>query len=117
MPEVWTCSVRGLVAIDGSKFKAVNSGERNFTQAKLQQRLQRIDEKVEQYLRQLDEADEAVAPPVAVGNLQEKIAQLQVRKAELECLVVQLQQSGETQISLTDPDARAMPKSPKAAVA
>jgi transposase len=101
-----------LVAIDGSKFKAVNAKERNFTQDKLAQLLQQIDQRVTGYLQELDgqdHQDEAGTPGGAVAdNVQGKIAALQQRKLFYTDLQAQLETSGETQLSLTDPESRAM---------
>jgi transposase len=104
-----------LVAIDGSKLKAVNSKHKNFTKAKLEKALKDIDEKMAQYLRDLDTADSEesrVHQPTSEG-LQEKIKRLQERQQRYREFVQEITASGETQLSLTDPDSRAMPKSPK----
>ncbi len=98
------------VAIDGSKFKAVNARDRNFTQAKMQRRLKQIDESIARYLSQLDSADrqgEAV-PEAKITRLNEKIAMLRQEVQRLNALNVQMMQSEDKQISLTDRDARAM---------
>jgi len=98
------------VAIDGSKFKAVNARDRNFTQAKMQRRLKQIDESIARYLSQLDSADrqgEAV-PEAKITRLHEKIAMLRQEVQRLNALNVQMMQSEDKQISLTDPDARSM---------
>ena len=101
-----------LVAIDGSKFKAVNAKERNFTPDKLAKLLQQIDQRVEGYLQELDgqdHQDEAGTPGGAVAdNLQAKIEALQQRKLFYTDLQAQLEASGATQLSLTDPESRAM---------
>jgi transposase len=101
-----------LVAIDGSKFKAVNAKERNFTPDKLAKLLQQIDQHVEGYLQELDgqdHQDEAGTPGGAVAdNLQAKIDALQQRKRFYTDLQAQLEASGATQLSLTDPESRAM---------
>ena len=99
------------VAIDGSKFKAVNNRDRNFTRAKMQRRMQQIEESVERYLRQLDSADrqeptEALA--ARTERLKEKIARLRQEMQRLESLKDQMLQTPDQQISLTDPDARSM---------
>ena len=101
---------RELVGIDGSKFRAVNSGERNFTEAKLNKRLQWIEEKIEEYLAALQREDEVESNEreVSAAELQAKIAALQERQLVYEGLKEQLAESGEKQISLTDPDARLM---------
>src|SRR5215212_4629413 len=96
------------VAIDGSKFKAVNTRDRNFTQAKMQRRLAQIDESIARYLSQLDSADrqgEAV-PEAKITRLNEKIATLRQEIQRLNVMNTQMMQS--EQISLTDPDARSM---------
>lgn len=100
-----------LVAIDGSKFKAVNSKDRNFTEKKLKARIARLDAKLEEYLKQLDEQDaleDEVDTPKTAEEIQEIIASLQGRKARYEGYVEELKETGETQKSLTDPDSRLM---------
>ena len=70
-----------LVAVDGSKFKAVNSGQRNFSQKKLEQRLKKIDEKVERYLDEMERGDEeGKDPEISAGELKQKIEKLKERK-------------------------------------
>ena len=99
-----------FVAIDGSKFKAVNNRDRNFTKAKLQRRLQQIDASIERYLDQIASADRQEAA-VATDNtrrLEDKITALKTEMARLTTLEVQLHQAPDQQISLTDPDARSM---------
>ena len=100
-----------LVAIDGSKFKAQNSKGRSFTQHKLERQIQGLDQKIDEYLEQLDQADEEekdVHKPSA-EELQEKIEAMKGRRARLREMQDQLKESGQSQISLTDPDSRAMP--------
>lgn len=98
-----------LVAVDGSKFKAVNSGQRNFSQKKLEKRLKEIDKKVEQYLDEMDRADKRESQSaISAGDLKEKIAKLKERKGRYEELLKELKASGEKQISLTDGDSRVM---------
>lgn len=101
---------RELVGIDGSKFRAVNNADRNFTEAKLKKRLQWIEEKIEKYLAALQAEDEVESKESAVSaaELQAKIAALQERQLVYEGLQQQLSESGEKQISLTDADARLM---------
>jgi len=104
-----------LVAIDGSKFKAVNSRHRDFTERRLKGTIRRLDEKIERYLGELDTNDEQEPEsykPTA-EELREKIEALKKRKREYEALQEQLEESGEKQISLTDPDARSMPRGGK----
>jgi transposase len=98
------------VAIDGSKFKAVNTRDRNFTQAKMARRLAQIDESIARYLSQLDSADrqgEAV-PEAKTTRLNEKIATLRQEIQRLNVINTQMMQTEDRQISLTDPDARSM---------
>jgi transposase len=101
---------RELVGIDGSKFRAVNSGDRNFTEAKLNKRLQWIEEKIAKYLAALQAEDEVASNEreESAAALQAKIAALQERQAVYEGLKEQMVESGEKQISLTDADARLM---------
>lgn len=107
-----------LVALDGSKFKGVNSRDRNFNKAKLKKRLERLEQELEEYLGALEAADrdEAEAASPTAEELQEKIDRLQERQGRYEELLEELETSGETQVSLTDPDSRAMPKSPRVPV-
>ena len=104
---------RELIAVDGTRIKAVNSRDRNFTGAKLRRDLAASQERLERYLQQMDEmdaADMADASPSQgqVRDLAQKIAALRERQARLETHRKALQESGEAQLSLTDPDARAM---------
>jgi transposase len=97
-----------LVAIDGTKLAAVNSRERNYTAAKLAERIARAEAQMADYLAQLDATDtaEPTAPALTKAALQEKIARLRERQAEHRAVASALAASGEKQISLTDPDAR-----------
>jgi transposase len=100
-----------FVAIDGSKFKAVNNRDRNFTAAKMKRRMAQIEESVERYLRQLDSADRqepSLARTTKMDHLQDKIAILKREMERLEKLEVQRLEAPDQQISLTDPDARSM---------
>jgi transposase len=106
-----------MVAVDGSKFKAVNSGQRNFSQKKLEKRLKEIDQKVERYLDELDRADQQEKQAeISAAELKEKIARLKERKGRYEELLKELNASGHSQISLTDGDSRAMALTPKGEV-
>ena len=99
------------VAIDGSKFKAVNNRDRNFTKAKMTRRMQQIDESVERYLQQLDSADRqepTAAIASRVGRLHDKIGKLNEEMRRLKALEVEMLKAPDEQISLTDPDARSM---------
>jgi hypothetical protein len=99
------------VAIDGSKFKAVNNRYKNFTRAKMERRLAQIEESVARYLSQLDTADlqepsEALA--IKTAHLKEKLAKLATELERLKALEKQMLASPDQQISLTDPDSRSM---------
>jgi transposase len=99
------------VAIDGSKFKAVNNRDRNFTKAKMDRRMKQIEESVERYLQQLDSVDrqepgEALA--AKTRHLQDKIAKLKDEMQRLEGLKAKMLNTPDQQISLVDPDARSM---------
>jgi len=99
-----------LVAIDGSKFKAVNNRDRNFTSAKLQRRMEEIESSINRYLTALDTADRQ-EPSVAQAKterLQDKIAALKEQMKGLKDIQDQLNKTPDKQISLTDPDARSM---------
>jgi hypothetical protein len=99
------------VAIDGSKFKAVNNRDRNFTRAKVERRRAQLEESVARYLSQLDTADrqeptEALAAKVT--RLKEKLAKVKEQMGKLAVYEKQMLASPDQQISLTDPDSRPM---------
>src|SRR5712672_4814760 len=99
------------VAIDGSKFKAVNNRDRNFTRAKVERRRAQLEESVARYLSQLDSADrqepsEALAAKTT--RLKEKLAKLGEEMRRLEGLEARMLAAPDQQISLTDPDSRSM---------
>jgi transposase len=99
------------VAIDGSKFKAVNNRDRNFTAAKMKRRMAQIEESVARYLHQLDSNDRqepSLAQTMRGTRLKEKIEKLKEEMARLEALEARRQDTPDQQISLTDPDARSM---------
>ena len=101
---------RELIAVDGTRIKAVNNRDLNFTRAKLKAHLQRVDERLDRYLDQMNEADadDAGCTAVAVPDLQDKITSLRKRKEALEAHRQTLDETGEAQLSLTDPDSRSM---------
>ncbi len=102
---------KASVAIDGSKFKAVNNRDRNFTAAKMKRRMAQIEDSVARYLDQLDSADRQAPSEALVmrtTRLKEKIAKLNEEMARLEALEAERQAAPGQQISLTDPDARSM---------
>ena len=99
------------VAIDGSKFKAVNTRDKNFTRAKMKRRMEQIEESVDRYLHQLDSADRqepSLARETSTTRLKDKIAKLKEEMQRLEKLEVRMLATPDQQISLTDPDARSM---------
>jgi hypothetical protein len=104
-----------VVAVDGSKFKAVNNRDRNFTSAKVQKRIEQIEASINRYLSVLDTADreEATATPSRSGKLKEKIAGLKKRMEQLQEIETLVRAAPDKQISLTDPDTRSMATSGK----
>jgi transposase len=99
------------VAIDGSKFKAVNNRDKNFTKGKVERRRKQLEESVARYLAQLDTADRH-APTMALvikeKHLNEKIAKIKEEMAKLDAIEAQMLKQPDEQISLTDPDSRSM---------
>lgn len=108
---------RELIAVDGTRLKAVNSRQRNFTKAKIAKAMAESDERLNRYLKQLDDADkDDTGPATRVENLEEKIAAIKERQVCLDEYKAELEASGEDQISLTDQDARAMHSSSRIGV-
>ncbi|MGB5102157.1 MAG: IS1182 family transposase [Steroidobacteraceae bacterium] len=99
-----------LVAIDGSKFKAVNNRDKNFTPHKLKARQQQLDESIARYLADLDRADRdpSLVPEERTEHLKEKLVTVRAQMKKLEAIGRQLAASPDQQVSLTDPDARSM---------
>ena len=99
-----------FVAIDGSKFKAVNNRDRNLTQAKLRRRIEQIDESIERYLSQMESADrqESEVAKEKSQRLKDKIEILKGEVKRLKKLGVRMLKAPDQQISETDPDARSM---------
>src|SRR5262245_7382011 len=110
------CRTMGLftdasVAIDGSKFKAVNNRDKNFTHAKMKRRLEQIEESIARYLHQMDSADRQEPSPAGTTKttrLKDKIVKLKEEMHRLEKLDLQMRSAPGHQISLTDPDSRSM---------
>jgi transposase len=99
------------VAIDGSKFKAVNNRDRNFTKGKVERRRAQLEESVARYLSQLDTADRqdpAEALAAKTTHLKEKLVKLDSEMQRLEAYEKRMLASPDQQISLTDPDSRSM---------
>jgi transposase len=103
------------VAIDGSKFKAVNARDKNFTEAKMKRRLERIDESIARYLSQLETADRHgdAVPEAKTTRLKSKIEKLKEEIVRLNAINAEMMKSEDKQVSLTDPDARSMATSGK----
>ena len=99
------------VAIDGSKFKAVNNRDKNFTRAKVERRRAQLEESVARYLSQLDTADRqepTEALTMKVARLNDKLAKLKEEMNKLAAYEKQMLASPDQQVSLTDPDSRSM---------
>jgi len=101
---------RELLAVDGTRIKAVNNKDRNFTRASLTEFIRLADAKLDDYLQRLDTSDavEQGAGGSRVKNLAGKIAAIRERRTRCQKMLAELDRTGEEQISLTDPDSRAM---------
>jgi len=108
--DEWELFGKELVAIDGSKFRACNSKKNNYNTKKLARHLKYLDEKIENYIQELDQGDktEASLEKPDVNTIKERIQQLRDRKEKYESYQRKLKQSGENEISTTDPDSRLM---------
>ncbi|WP_250478499.1 MULTISPECIES: IS1182 family transposase [unclassified Caballeronia] len=98
------------VAIDGSKFKAVNNRDKNFTDRKLQARMEQLEQSIARYMDELDRADREPTslPDERIPHLKEKIESLKAQVQKLGEIEVRMRAAPDGQISLTDPDARSM---------
>jgi transposase len=96
------------VAIDGTKMRANNSKKNNYSPKKIERHLAYIEEKTNEYLRELDANDEGESP-IKIDNIQKKIERLKKHKIKYELLGKQMEGSRSPQVSTTDPDARALP--------
>ena len=101
---------QAIVAIDGSKFKAVNAHDRNFTQAKLDKRIQEVEHSIDRYLSAMETADRnpSDVTEIKTTHLHKKIEHLKQQMQDLKAMQARLKETPSSQISLTDPDARAM---------
>jgi transposase len=101
---------KDLLAVDGTRIKAVNNKDRNFTRASLTKFVELADAKLDDYLQRLDASDAAESKTAGsrVNNLAEKIVAIRARRTRCQEMLAQLDHTGEDQISLTDPDSRAM---------
>ena len=97
-----------FVAIDGSKFKAVNNRDRNFTRVKMKRRLAEVEASIDRYLDQLASADRAEPAEDNTQRLEDKVAALREEMARLKKLEVRMLEAPDKQLSQTDPDARSM---------
>ena len=109
---------RERLAVDGTRIKAVNNKDRNFTRASLTQFINLADAKFDDYLQRLDQSDVTENATVGsrVKNLAEKNAAIGERRTRCKAMLAELDRTGEDQISLTDPDSRAMAAHTRVAV-
>ena len=112
---------RALLAVDGTRIKAVNNKDRNFTRGSLAEFISKADEKLAKYLKRLDEGDAqeddgGSTETRSDSKLKEKIAAIQGKRDRHKAMLADLERTGEDQISLTDPDSRAMAKMTKVGV-
>jgi len=101
---------KAIVAIDGSKFKAVNNRDKNYTVAKVGKRMEQVDASINRYLADLDRADrqESDVTEARTSRIKDKIAGLRRQMQFLKEMEQQVQAAPDKQVSLTDPDARSM---------
>ena len=108
-----------LVAIDGSRFKAMNAKAKNYTRGKLRQKLSEIDAAIERYLGEIDRADEVfeqtggVMPASRMERALRKVEHLKKEAARYRSIEERMVETGETLVSLSDPDARSMATTPR----
>ena len=109
---------RELLAVDGTRIKAVNNKDRNFTRNSLEKFIKGADERLDDCLKRLDEGDvaETGTGGARVKNLAEKIEALSKKRSQYDAMLKQLERTGEDQLSLTDPDSRAMAAHTRVAV-
>jgi len=101
---------RSVVAIDGSRFKAVNNRDKNFTMAKVAKRMEQVDASIVRYLAALDRADrdESDVAEARTTRIKDKIARLRQQMQALQAMKEKVQDAPDQQISLTDSDARSL---------
>ncbi|MEQ1868103.1 MAG: IS1182 family transposase [Micropepsaceae bacterium] len=101
---------RALAIIDGSRFKGVNSRERNFTRGKVKKRIAQVEDAISRYLQALDAADrqESFGVPSESGRLRDKLKLLDTQMQKLKEMEKAVEEAPDHQVSLTDPDARSM---------
>lgn len=110
MCDEWGLFGKELVAIDGSKFRACNSKRNNYSENKLDRHIKYIDEKIDKYMQELDEGDTSEVCDRKPGEeeIKKRIQELRDRKGKYEEYKEQLKETGNNEISTTDPDARLM---------
>lgn len=108
--DEWGLFGKELVAIDGSKFRACNSKRNNFSEKKIDRHIKYIDEKIDKYLQELDEGDvsESCDRKLEASEIKRRVQELKDRKEKYESYRKQLTETGENELSTTDPDARLM---------
>lgn len=101
---------KSIVAIDGSKFKAVNNRDRNFTSAKVKARLQQIDQSIARYLSAMETADrtQSDVAEAKTSRISDKISKLRQQMQGLKAMEQRLRELPDGQVFLTDSDARSM---------
>jgi len=106
--QYWNLFGKEMIAIDSTSFRAVNSKKNNYNQKKIERHLKYIEDKIEEYLKKMDENDTAEkdVPTHTKEEIQNRIKELEDRKRNYKELEKQLKGSDEDQISTTDPDSR-----------
>lgn len=101
-----------LVAIDGTKIKGANSIYRNYPKTLLKKKLTEINQRIDEYLKDIEAADQAEPeiPKPTAEEIKDKIESLETKKDKYQQMLHAMTQTGETQISLTDPDSRSFPR-------
>ena len=101
---------QSIITIDGSKFKAVNHRDKNFTRAKMKRRLEQIDKSLDKYIAKLEEADqvESVSLDLESLKIKDKVSALHEEMKRLKKIEVEMLAAPDKQVSLTDPDSRSM---------
>jgi transposase len=107
MMKSWDLIGGDTLGVDGTKFRAVNSKKNNYNQKKIDRHLKYIDDKIEQYLKELEEQDDKEKSDKKV-NVEQCLEELEKRKQKYQELEKQLKETGEGQVSTTDEDARAL---------
>lgn len=106
----WGLFGETIIAIDGTKIRANNSKKKNYSRKKVKRQITYIDQRIEEYLEQLDQADkdEAEIQVPTAQEIHQRIAKLKERKQDYQNLLEEMQNQGINEVSLTDPDARMM---------